>query len=118
MHAADASTSLWSFLPGFIVAGAGFGLMVSPIGVFTLADVPVEKAGSASGLFSTTGQLAGAAGVAVVGSLFFSVVDAHASSAGGDVPAAMEAALAVLVALMLVAAVVARQLPAMRPGSM
>jgi EmrB/QacA subfamily drug resistance transporter len=113
VHGADASTSLWSFLPGFIVAGAGFGLMVSPIGVFTLADVPVDKAGSASGLFSTTGQLAGAAGVAVVGSLFFSVVDAHASQVPAEMfRPAMEAALAVLVALMVVAAVVAHQLPA------
>jgi hypothetical protein len=87
--------------------------MVSPIGVFTLADVPVDKAGSASGLFSTTGQLAGAAGVAVVGSLFFSVVDAHASSVPAETfRPAMEVALAVLVALMIVAAVVARQLPA------
>ena len=96
------------------MAGAGFGLMVSPIGVFTLADVPVDKAGSASGLFSTTGQLSGAAGVAVLGSLFFSVVDAH----GSVIPVemfrpAMEVALAVLVGLMLVAAVVARQLPDM-----
>jgi MFS family permease len=120
VHGADASTSVWTFLPGFVVAGAGFGLMVSPIGVFTLAEVPVEKAGSASGLFSTTGQLSGAAGVAVLGSLFFSVVDAHGSALPVEtvVPVemfrpAMEVALAILVGLMLVAAVVARQLPAM-----
>jgi MFS family permease len=117
VHGADASTSVWTFLPGFVVAGAGFGLMVSPIGVFTLADVPVDKAGSASGLFSTTGQLSGAAGVAVLGSLFFSVVDAHGSVGAGQpvelFRPAMEVALAVLVALMVVAAVVARQLPAM-----
>jgi EmrB/QacA subfamily drug resistance transporter len=114
VHGADASTSLWAFLPGFIVAGAGFGLMVSPIGVFTLGDVPVEKAGSASGLFSTTGQLSGAVGVAVVGSVFFSVVDAHASVVSAEMfRPAMEVALGVLVVLMLVATAVARQLPAM-----
>lgn len=114
VHGADASTSVWTFLPGFVVGGAGFGLMVSPIGVFTLADVPVDKAGSASGLFSTTGQLSGAAGVAVLGSLFFSVVDAHGSASPVETfRPAMEVALAVLVGLMLVAAVVARQLPAM-----
>ena len=114
VHGADASTSVWTFLPGFVVAGAGFGLMVSPIGVFTLADVPVDKAGSASGLFSTTGQLSGAAGVAVLGSLFFSVVDAHGSTVPVEMfRPAMEVALAVLVGLMLVAAFVARQLPAM-----
>jgi MFS family permease len=116
VHGADASTSLWAFLPGFIVAGAGFGLMVSPIGVFTLGDVPVEKAGSASGLFSTTGQLSGAVGVAVVGSVFFSVVDAHASVVPAEMfRPAMEVALGVLVALMLAAAVVAHQLPATPP---
>jgi EmrB/QacA subfamily drug resistance transporter len=114
VHGADSATSVWTFLPGFVVAGAGFGLMVSPIGVFTLADVPVDKAGSASGLFSTTGQLSGAAGVAVLGSLFFSVVDAHAAAGPVEMfRPAMEVALAVLVGLMLVAAVVARQLPAM-----
>jgi EmrB/QacA subfamily drug resistance transporter len=114
VHGADASTSVWTFLPGFVVAGAGFGLMVSPIGVFTLADVPVEKAGSASGLFSTTGQLSGAAGVAVLGSLFFSVVDAHAAAGRVEMfRPAMEVALAVLVGLMVVAAVVAGQLPAL-----
>ena len=114
VHGADSGTSVWSFVPAFVVAGAGFGLMVSPIGVFTLADVPVDKAGSASGLFSTTGQLSGAAGVAVVGSVFFSVVEGHASSVPVEIfRPAMEVALAILVGLMLVAAVVARQLPAM-----
>ena len=112
VHGADASTSVWAFVPGFIVSGAGFGLMVSPIGVFTLAEVPVAKAGSASGLFSTTGQLSGAIGVAVLGSVFFSVVDAHASSVPVEMfRPAMEVALGALVVLMLVAAVVARQLP-------
>jgi EmrB/QacA subfamily drug resistance transporter len=117
VHGADATTSVWAFLPGFIVSGAGFGLMVSPIGVFTLADVPVEQAGSASGLFSTTGQLAGAAGVAVVGSVFFAVVESHASTTPVEMfRPAIEVALAVLVGLMVVAAAVARSLPAHAPA--
>ena len=117
VHSADAASSVWAFLPGLLVAGAGFGLMVSPIGVFTLADVPVDHAGSASGLFATTGQLSGAAGVAVVGSVFFSVVDAHASAVPSEMfRPAMQVALAVLVGLMLVAAVVARSLPEHLPA--
>jgi EmrB/QacA subfamily drug resistance transporter len=117
VHGADATTSIWQFMPGFVVAGAGFGLMVSPIGVFTLAEVPVEHAGSASGLFSTTGQLAGAAGVAVVGSLFFSVAESHASAVPVEMfRPAVEVALAVLVGLMVVAAFVARALPAHAPA--
>jgi len=116
VHGATGTTSLWSFLAGFVVSGAGFGLMVAPIGVFTLADVPVEKAGSASGLFSTTGQLAGAAGVAVVGSIFFSVVESHASRVPSEMfRPAFEVALGVLVVLMLLAAVVARALPVRLP---
>ena len=48
-----------------------------------------------------------------LGSLFFSVVDAHASRVPAEMfRPGMEAALAVLVGLMVVAAVVARQLPA------
>jgi hypothetical protein len=111
-HSATSTTSVWAFLPGFVVAGAGFGLMVAPIGVFTLADVPVAHAGSASGLFSTTGQLSGAVGVAVVGSVFFSVVQSHAAAT----PSAMfrpafELALGVLVGLMVLAAGASRLLP-------
>ncbi len=116
VHGADASTSVWTFLPAFLVSGAGFGLMVSPIGVFALADVPVAKAGSASGLFSTTGQLAGAAGVAVVGSVFFSVVQSHASRVPVEMfRPAFQVALALLVVLLLVGAAVARALPAHAP---
>ena len=106
-------TSLWSFLPGLIVAGAGFGLMVSPIGVFTLADVPVGEGRVGLRTVQHDRPAGRAAGVAVVGSVFFSVVDAHASRVPAEMfRPGMEAALAVLVGLMVVAAVVARQLPA------
>jgi MFS family permease len=95
------------------VAGAGFGLVVAPIGMFTIADVPVEHAGSASGLFSTTGQLANAVGIALVGTVFFTIVEGRV----GELPADMfrpayQVALAVVAALMLVAFLVARTLPA------
>ncbi|CCH69622.1 putative transmembrane efflux protein [Phycicoccus elongatus Lp2] len=116
---ADGSTSVWAFLPGLVVAGAGSGLMVAPIGVFTLAGVPVTKAGSASGLSQPTGQLSAATGIAIVGSVYFSIVDAQARH-GAQVPVdlfrpAMLAALGVLVALMLGAAVVAHFLPPRLP---
>ncbi|HEU4998691.1 MAG TPA: MFS transporter [Lapillicoccus sp.] len=117
VHGATADTSTWAFLPGFVVSGAGFGLMVAPIGMFTIADVPVHHAGSASGLLSTTGQLGSAVGVAVLGTLFFSVVDGRA----GAIPSEMfrpgfEIALAALVVLMVVAAAVARTLPRATAG--
>ena len=46
VHVADPSTTWWVFVPGLVVTGAGFGLMVAPIGMFTIAEVPVEKAGA------------------------------------------------------------------------
>jgi MFS family permease len=112
VHDATADTSTWAFLPGFVVAGAGFGLMVAPIGMFTIRDVPVEHAGSASGLLSTTGQLGSAVGVALVGTIFFSIVERHADL----VPSAMfgpafEVVLGILVLLLVVAAVAAQLLP-------
>jgi MFS transporter len=117
VHGATADTSTWAFVPGFVVSGAGFGLMVAPIGMFTIADVPVHHAGSASGLLSTTGQLGSAVGVAVLGTVFFSVVDGR----GGAVPSEMfrpafEIALGALVVLMVVAALVARTLPRVTAG--
>jgi hypothetical protein len=40
---ATADTSFWWFIPTLVVTGAGFGLMVAPIGMFTIAEVPVDK---------------------------------------------------------------------------
>jgi hypothetical protein len=112
VHGATADTSTWAFVPGFVVSGAGFGLMVAPIGMFTITDVPVAHAGSASGLLSTTGQLGSAVGVAVVGTVFFSVVESHSSAVPSEMfGPAFEIALGVLVVLMVVSAVVARVLP-------
>ena len=113
VQGASAGTSTWAFIPGFVVAGAGFGLLVAPIGMFTVTDVPVEHAGSASGLVNTTGQLGSAIGVAVIGTVFFSLVDSHAPA----VPSAMfgpafQVALGALVALMVAATVAAHHLPA------
>lgn len=116
VQGADATTSVWAFVPGFVVAGAGFGLMVAPIGMFTIAEVPIEHAGSASGLFNTTTQLANAIGVAVIGTVFFEVVDRNA----GAIPSEMfgpglQVVLLVLAGFMAVAAVAARLLPEEAP---
>ena len=88
-------------MPALVVTGAGFGLMVAPIGMFTIADVPVAKAGAASGLFNTTTQLANAVGVAVLGTLFFGVAERRLPAAPVDVfGPAFEVVLVVVAALM------------------
>jgi EmrB/QacA subfamily drug resistance transporter len=61
----------WPVVPGLVVAGAGLSLLVIPLVNVVLAAAPADAAGSASGLFSTTQQLGGAIGVAVLGTVFF-----------------------------------------------
>jgi EmrB/QacA subfamily drug resistance transporter len=61
----------WPLIPGLVVAGAGLGLLVVPLVNVVLAAVPASDAGGASGVFSTSQQLGGALGVAIIGTVFF-----------------------------------------------
>ncbi|TNY37978.1 MFS transporter [Thermomonospora catenispora] len=71
---ADDLTS-WHLVPGLLLGGIGFG-MVAPILVHIgLSGVPEENAGAASGVANTVVQVSGAAGIAVVGSLFTTFLD-------------------------------------------
>jgi MFS family permease len=63
------------------IAGAGSGSVISPNQALTLADVPTRHAGTASGLLQTLQRLGATVGLALMTSLFFSVVDADGSLA-------------------------------------
>jgi EmrB/QacA subfamily drug resistance transporter len=116
VHVASADTTFWVFVPGLIVTGAGFGLMVAPIGMFAIADVPVEQAGSASGLFNTTTQLANAIGIALLGTLFFEVVSRQRSAFPAELfGPAFQVVLVAVAALMAIAALAAAALPETAP---
>ena len=69
------SVSSWQMAGPLVVAGIGFGLVVAPMIDLILTDVPVQDAGSASGLLNTTQQVGMALGVALVGVLFFTHLD-------------------------------------------
>jgi EmrB/QacA subfamily drug resistance transporter len=56
-----------------LVAGLGMGAMLSPLFDFVLAGVDDDEVGSASGVLNAMQQLGGAIGIAVIGTLFFSV---------------------------------------------
>jgi len=58
-------------LPGLALAGLGMGLAVAPLFDIVLAAVSDEETGSASGVLNAQQQLAGALGVAVLGTIFF-----------------------------------------------
>jgi EmrB/QacA subfamily drug resistance transporter len=62
-------------IPGLGLAGLGMGLVVAPLFDVILASVTDEETGSASGLLNAGQQLAGAIGVAVLGTIFFAALN-------------------------------------------
>ncbi len=97
------ATGWWLVAP-LLVAGLGGGLVISPNVTLTLANVPVHQAGTAGGVLNTGQRLGTAAGIAVIGALYFGTLrrthDANAAAAIG-----LRATLA-FVALALVVGVV------------
>jgi EmrB/QacA subfamily drug resistance transporter len=82
-----AALTAWSLLPGMIVTGLGLGLAAPTLIDAVQAGVDPADAGAASGVRSTAGQLGGAAGVVLVGIVFYGTL-----GSGGD--AALAHALA------------------------
>jgi EmrB/QacA subfamily drug resistance transporter len=60
------------FLPGFVLAGIGSGLINVPLASTAVAVVPPERAGMASGINSTLRQVGVATGVASLGTILIS----------------------------------------------
>jgi MFS family permease len=55
------------------VFGFGQGLVMAPLSGVVLSTVKPESAGSGSGLYGTTAQIANAAGIAAIGAVFFAI---------------------------------------------
>ncbi|HXW79567.1 MAG TPA: MFS transporter, partial [Acidimicrobiales bacterium] len=68
-----ATTSL-DLAPCQLLLGAGIGMLISPLFDFVLAAVGDTEVGSASGVLNAGQQLAGAVGVAVMGTVFFTTL--------------------------------------------
>jgi EmrB/QacA subfamily drug resistance transporter len=98
-------TSSASLIPAQLVVGLGLGMLISPLFDFILASVTDEEVGSASGVLNAVQQLAGAVGVAAIGTVFFSVLG-HAGFV-----AAVNRCLLVELALTPVLFVLTRTLP-------
>jgi predicted MFS family arabinose efflux permease len=62
-----------------MIVGFGQGLVMAPLSGVVLSTVKPASAGAGSGMYGTTAQIANAAGVAVIGPVFFAV--AQSSSA-------------------------------------
>ena len=70
----DALTK-WSMAAPMAVAGVGLGLLVVPLVDIALATVKESDAGAASGTYGSFQQVGAALGIAVIGSVFFDLVD-------------------------------------------
>ena len=64
--APDRASYLTNMLPGFLLLGAGVGLVFVAVTVTAMADVGHEEAGLASGIMTTAHELGAALGVAVL----------------------------------------------------
>ncbi len=86
-------TEGWThFLPGFLIAGAGTGLINVPLASTAVGVVPQERAGMASGINSTFRQVGIATGVAALGSILASLVKSHVSASLAGTPLAAHSA--------------------------
>lgn len=86
----------WALALPLLVAGIGSGFVISPNITLTLADVPVQRAGTAGGVLQTGQRMGTATGIALVGAVFFAV------AADGDLQHAAAIALRVTLVTVLV----------------
>jgi EmrB/QacA subfamily drug resistance transporter len=70
MTVIDASSSWTALIPGFVLAGAGVGLVNPPLASTAVGVVPAERSGMASGINSTFRQVGIATGIAGLGAVF------------------------------------------------
>jgi EmrB/QacA subfamily drug resistance transporter len=71
-----------TLLPGFLLAGIGLGLSFVPVTIGAVSGVGSDEAGVASGLITTTQQIGGALGVAVLSTIAVSATTSFAASHG------------------------------------
>jgi EmrB/QacA subfamily drug resistance transporter len=93
----------WVLLVPLLIAGLGSGLVISPNVTLTLASVPVPRAGTAGGLLQTGQRIGTAAGIALIGAVYFGVSVGQGSTKGAVWALRVAAAL---VAVALVASAI------------
>ncbi|HTU28230.1 MAG TPA: MFS transporter [Solirubrobacteraceae bacterium] len=71
------TASTWDLVPGLLFAGIGAGTSFAQLFGFVLNSVNMDEVGSASGVLEATQQLSTSLGVAVLGTIFFSVFGHH-----------------------------------------
>jgi EmrB/QacA subfamily drug resistance transporter len=86
----------WYTAAPLLLAGIGSGTVISPNITLTLADVPVPRAGTAGGVLQTGQRIGTAAGIALVGTVFFNELSARAPHGAAAVALGVATALTIL----------------------
>jgi EmrB/QacA subfamily drug resistance transporter len=89
----------WYTAAPLLLAGIGSGTVISPNITLTLADVPVPRAGTAGGVLQTGQRIGTAAGIALVGTVFFNELSARAPHGAAAVALGVATALTILALL-------------------
>jgi EmrB/QacA subfamily drug resistance transporter len=80
MTTLDAASGWTALIPGFVLSGAGVGLINPPLASTAIGVVPTEHSGMASGINSTFRQVGIATGIAGLGAVFQHDVTGKTSS--------------------------------------
>jgi EmrB/QacA subfamily drug resistance transporter len=101
-----AGVSSWDLVPAMLGLGLGLGFVFGPLFNVILAGVTEHEVGSASGTLNAIQQLGNATGVAILATIFFSLLDhGHAS------PQAMTRTVLIAAGLLVVAFALSFRLP-------
>jgi EmrB/QacA subfamily drug resistance transporter len=104
-----ADATFGALLPGFLLFGAGAGLMNVPVTNAVMHSMPPERSGVASALLNSSREVAGLLGITVIGAVLRSrqgVALRHSATPGTAYLDGYHAGLLVTVALLAVGAVV------------
>jgi EmrB/QacA subfamily drug resistance transporter len=96
----------WQLIPGLVIAGFGMAMVAGTLVNIVLAKVPQRHSGAASSLVNTSIQVGVAAGVALVGTVYFGQLD----DGDGPVHSAM-VGMYVVIGLYVLSAAAALVLP-------
>jgi EmrB/QacA subfamily drug resistance transporter len=102
----DTAIEPWQLIPGMLVSGVGLAMVAGTLLTIVLAKVPPTQGGAASSLINTSIQVGVAAGVALVGTVYFGrLEDGHTPTDSAV------AGMVVVVGLYILAALLALVLP-------
>ncbi|WP_239257232.1 MFS transporter [Listeria ilorinensis] len=108
----DGAFSPWLTVIPLFIAGAGSGMVISPLNNFTLSTVTGPERGGASGMFNTAQRIGSSFGIAIIGSVFFHTLGStHATSQAAAFSHSLQMGMYVNLALLAVCLLLVLRLP-------